>query len=136
MSDSRGMRSGTSYHREEAVGVQVVDSALKVYKVLGPGLLESAYQACFAYELRKRGFHVACEVELPVLYDDHKIDAGYRIDMLVEDCVIIENKALENLLPVHQAQLLTYMKLKKCHIGYLINWNVPLIKNGIKRMAL
>jgi GxxExxY protein len=136
MSESRGMRSGTAYFREETVGQQVVDAALKVHRALGPGLLESAYQACLAYELRKRGLLAACEVELPVVYDNQRIDIGYRIDMLVENCIIIENKAVENILPFHEAQLLTYMKLRKCRIGYLINWHVPLIKDGIKRMAL
>lgn len=119
----------------EDVGKQIVDAAIKVHRALGPGLLESAYQACLAYELRKRGLRVACEVLLPVLYDGQQIDAGYRIDMLVEDVVIIENKAVERLLPIHQAQLLTYLKLRDCRLGYLLNWNVPLIKQGIKRMV-
>lgn len=99
-------------------------------------MLESAYQACLAYELRKRGLRVECEIDQPVEYDAIRIDVGYRLDMVVEGCVIIENKAVEKLMPVHQAQLLTYMKLRKCHIGYLINWHSPLIKDGIKRMAL
>jgi GxxExxY protein len=121
---------------DEETGKQVVDAALKVHRALGPGLLESAYQACLAYELRKRGLHVECEVEQPVFYDGQRIDAGYRMDMLIENCVVIENKAVENLLPIHQAQLLTYMRLRKCSLGYLINWHVPLIKDGIHRMKL
>jgi GxxExxY protein len=120
---------------EDKIGAQIVDAALKIHRQLGPGLLESAYQACLAYELRKRGLQVESEVDQPVLYDGFKVEVGYRIDMLVEGCVIIENKAVEKLLPVHEAQLLTYLKLRKCHIGYLINWHVPLIKDGIKRMA-
>jgi GxxExxY protein len=119
---------------EEDVGKEIVDAALKVHRALGPGLLESAYQVCLAYELRKRGLHVECEVEQPVFYEDQCIDAGYRLDMLVENCVIIENKAVDHLLPLHQAQLLTYLRLRKCSLGYLINWHVPLIKDGIQRM--
>jgi GxxExxY protein len=132
----RSMRSGTNYAREEAAGTQIVDAAIKVHKILGPGLLESAYQSCLAYELRKRGIQVDCEVEQPIEYEGQKIDPGYRIDMLVEDCVIIENKALEHVLPVHQAQLMTYLKLRKCHLGFLINWHVPLLKDGIKRIVM
>ena len=120
----------------EDIGKQIVDAAVKVHKTLGPGLLESAYQACLAYELRKRGLQVALEVEQPVYYDSQRVDLGYRLDMLVENSVIIENKAVESLLPIHQAQLLTYLRLRQCSLGYLINWHVPLIKDGIKRMKL
>jgi GxxExxY protein len=119
----------------EEVARQIVDAAIKVHRALGPGLLESAYQACLAYELRKRGLQVMCEVLLPVMYDGQKIDAGYRIDMLVENCVIVENKAVAELLSIHQAQLLTYLKLSDCRLGFLLNWNVPLMKQGIKRMV-
>jgi len=119
----------------EQVAQQIVDAAIKVHRALGPGLLESAYQACMAYELRKRGLRVECELQLPVVYDGVQIDVGYRIDMLVEDSVIVENKAVEKLLPVHQAQLLSYLKLRGCHLGFLLNWNVPLMKQGIKRMV-
>ena len=119
----------------EAVGRQVVDAAIKVHRALGPGLLESAYQHCLAYELRKRGLHVECEVQLPVIYDGVKIDAGYRVDMLIQDCVIIENKAVKALLPIHKAQLLTYLRLNDRRLGYLLNWHVPLMKQGIKRMV-
>jgi len=119
----------------EEVARQIVDAAIKVHRALGPGLLESAYQKCLEYELRKRGLRVECEVLQPVIYEDVKIDAGYRIDMLVEDCVIIENKTVEKLLPIHQAQLLTYLKLRDCRLGFLLNWNVPLMKQGIKRMV-
>ena len=119
----------------EEIARQIVDAAIKVHRALGPGLLESAYQKCLAYELRKRGLRVECEVLQPVIYEDVRIDAGYRIDMLVEDCVIIENKTVEKLLPIHQAQLLTYLKLRDCRLGFLLNWNVPLMKQGIKRMV-
>jgi GxxExxY protein len=119
----------------EQVARQIVDASIQVHRALGPGLLESAYQTCLAHELRKRGLRVDCEVLLPLVYDGVKIDAGYRIDMLVEDRVIIENKTVEKLLPVHQAQLLTYLKLRDCRLGFLLNWNVSLMKHGIKRMA-
>ena len=119
----------------EEVARQTVDAAIKVHRALGPGLLESAYQKGLEYELRKRGLQVECEVLLPVIYEGVQIDAGYRIDMLVEDCVIIENKTVEKLLPIHQAQLLTYLKLRDCRLGFLLNWNVPLMKQGIKRMV-
>ncbi|MBN1148991.1 MAG: GxxExxY protein [Anaerolineales bacterium] len=120
----------------EEIGRQIVDAALKVHKALGPGLLESAYQACLVHELGLRGLHVECETPQPVEYEGIKVEAGYRLDMLVERCVIVENKTVEKLLPIHHAQLLTYMKLRGCKLGYLINWNVPLIKDGIKRMIL
>lgn len=119
----------------EEVARIIVDAAIKVHRALGPGLLESAYQYCLAYELRKRGLRVECELVLPIIYDGQRIDAGYRIDMLVEDCVIIENKTVDQLLPIHEAQLLTYLKLRDCRLGFLLNWNVKLMKNGIKRMV-
>jgi GxxExxY protein len=119
----------------EWIATEIVDAVIKVHKMLGPGLLESAYQQCLAYELRKRGLHVETQVILPLMYDGQNIDAGYRIDMLVEDVIIIENKVIEQLLPIHQAQLLTYLKLRDCRIGFLLNWNVVLMKNGIKRMV-
>lgn len=120
----------------EEVGRVIVDSAYQVHSGLGPGLLESAYQACLTHELRQRGLQVYAEIPQPVIYKGVSIDAGYRIDMLVEDCVIIENKCVDQLLPIHEAQLLTYLKLGGYHIGYLINWNVPLIKNGIRRFVV
>jgi len=119
----------------EEVAKQIVDAAIKVHRALGPGLLESAYQKCFAYELRQRGLRVECEVQLPLVYEGLSFDAGYRIDMLVEDLIIIENKAVDQVLPIHQAQLLTYLKLRDCRLGFLLNWNVTLMKNGIKRMV-
>lgn len=119
----------------EAVASDIVDSAFKVHKEFGPGLLESAYQQCHAYELRKRGRQVLTEVVLPIVYDGQKIDAGYRIDMIVDELVIVENKTVEAILPIHTAQLITYLKLKDCRLGFLINWNVKLIKNGIVRIA-
>jgi len=117
----------------EEVGSAIVDSAIKVHRALGPGLLESAYQECMAYELRQRGLEVSCEVILPVKYEEVEVDAGYRIDMLVEDLVIIENKTVECILPVHRAQVLTYLRMKDCRLGYLLNWFVPKMKDGIRR---
>ncbi len=119
----------------EEVAKQIVDASLKVHRALGPGLLESAYQACLAYELRQRGLQVECEVEQPLIYENLKLDAGYRMDMVVENCVIIENKCVESVLPVHKAQLLTYLRLRDFRLGFLINWNVNLIKDGIHRMV-
>ena len=119
----------------EAVGAAIVDAAIQVHRALGPGLMESAYQACLAYELRKRGHKVVMELVLPILYDGQQIDAGYRIDMLVDNCVVVENKAIDNLLPIHTAQILTYLKLMDCRLGYLLNWNVKLMKYGMNRIV-
>jgi GxxExxY protein len=119
----------------EEVGRIIVDSAIKVHRTLGPGLLESAYQTCLAHELTQRGLVVACEITLPVFYDGETIESGYRIDMLVENSVIIENKVVDQLSPVHEAQFLTYLKLKGCWLGYLLNWNTVLMKHGIRRMV-
>jgi GxxExxY protein len=120
----------------EAVAKIVVDAILKVHRTFGPGLLESAYQQCLIRELILRGLKVAFEVVLPIVYEGAEIGAGYRIDMLVEDCIIIENKAVSELLPIHHMQLLTYMRLSKCKIGFLVNWNVKLIKEGINRKII
>lgn len=113
----------------------VIDAAMRVHSVLGPGLLESAYSACLAHELRRRGLKVLCEVPLPVVYDGVKLEAGYRLDMLVEDSVVVEVKAVESLAPIHQAQLLSYLKLSGKRVGLLINFHVLHLKDGIKRMV-
>jgi GxxExxY protein len=119
----------------EAIATDVVDGAIKVHRVLGPGLLESSYQTCLAFKLRKRGRNVLTEVLLPIKYEGQQIDAGYRIDILVDDLVIVENKVVEALLPLHEAQLLTYLKIKGCHLGFLLNWNVRLMQSGIRRIV-
>ena len=119
----------------EAVAKDVVDAAIQVHRALGPGLLESAYQACVAHDLRKRGRRVECEVVVPLEYDGVKIDAGYRLDMCVDGVVLVENKVVDALLPVHQAQLITYLKLTGLSLGFLINWNVALLRDGIKRVV-
>jgi GxxExxY protein len=114
----------------------VVDAAMKVHSVLGPGLLESVYQACLAHELRARGWHVASQVGLPVVYEGEKIELGFRMDLVVENAVIVEVKCVDTIHPVHQAQLLTYMRLSGIHVGLLINFYVTHLRNGIKRMVL
>jgi len=120
---------------ENEISKLIVESALKVHKALGPGLLESSYEECLLYELRKRDLEVAKQKALPLIYEDVKLEIGYRIDLLVEDKVIIEVKSVEALNDVHLAQTLTYLKLSDCKLGLLINFNVALVKNGIKRVV-
>jgi GxxExxY protein len=119
----------------EEIARTMVHSAIKIHKALGPGLLESVYQKCLTYELEKSGLKVECEVPLPVKYEEVNIDVGFRIDMLVEDKIIVENKTVEKIAPIHEAQLLTYLKMAKLNLGFLLNWNVTLMKDGIKRMV-
>jgi GxxExxY protein len=114
---------------------QIVDAAMKVHTTLGPGLLESAYEACLAFELTKRGLRVERQVALPVTYDEVRIDVGYRLDLLVEGQVIVELKSVAELIPIFEAQLLTHLKLSNLKVGLLINFNVEHLKQGIKRMA-
>lgn len=121
---------------QEEVAHHIINSALKIHKTLGPGLLESAYQTCLTYELQQAGVNVKTEVVQPIQYEKITLDAGYRLDMLVEDSIIIENKTVDTLLPIHTAQLLTYLKLRGCTLGFLINWKVVLIKDGIKRLVV
>lgn len=114
---------------------QIIDSAIKVHSALGPGLLESAYEACLIYELRSRGLKVQNQIPLPVKYGDIIVEVGYRIDLLVEDLVIVELKSVDQVIPIHKAQLLSYLKLSGKRIGLLMNFNVELLKNGINRIA-
>lgn len=114
---------------------QVVNAAMKVHSALGPGLLEGAYLACLAYELRERGLSVVAQVPLPIHYQGVNIELGYRIDLLVEDTVVVELKAVARLLPIHEAQLLSYLKLGRLPVGLLINFHVLHLKDGIKRLA-
>jgi GxxExxY protein len=116
------------------IGAEIIDSSINVHRAPGPGLLESAYQACLKYELQQRGLRVESEVNLPVRYGGLKINAGCRLDMIFQQSVIIENQSVEKILPIHKAQLLTYLRLRDIRSGYLINWNVPLVKSGIIRM--
>jgi GxxExxY protein len=113
----------------------VVDAAMRVHSTLGPGLLEGAYEACLAYELRKRGLRVLAQVPIPVVYDGVRIELGYRADLLVDDAVVVELKAVAKLLPIHEAQLLSYLKLSEYRVGLLINFHVRHLKDGIKRMV-
>ena len=108
---------------------------MKVHSLLGPGLLESAYQFCLAHELRSRGFEVAVEVPLPVVYQGQKLEVGYRIDLVVEGRVVVEVKSVEAMHPIHEAQLLPYMRLSGIGVGLLINFNVLQLRNGIKHMV-
>src|SRR3954466_9369465 len=113
----------------ERVATEIVDAAFKIHSKLGPGLLESAYCALLVYELTKRGLTVEREVNMPVIYEDVHIDVGYRVDLIVNRCIIIESKALERLLAIHEAQLLTYLKLSGIQLGFLMNFNSKLIKD-------
>ena len=120
----------------ELVGTKILDGAFKVHTSFGPGLLESVYKACLAYEIRKSGLSVETQVALPVIYDNVRVDAGLRIDMLVEKCVIVELKSVDTMIPVYEAQLITYLKLAHYRLGYFINFNVPHLRNGFKRMVI
>ena len=119
----------------EEIATEIVDSCFKIHKELGPGLLESAYETCLEYELTKRGLSVERQIPQPLIYEEIAIDAGYRIDLLINGLIIVELKAVEQLAPIHTAQLITYLKLSKKTLGFLINFHTPLIKNGIKRIA-
>ena len=120
---------------ENEISREIVNCALNVHKNLGPGLLESTYQACLAYELKSAGLSVQSERALPVIYQDVKLECGYRIDLWVNSKVIIEIKAVDTLNDIHLAQILTYLKLSDNHLGFLINFNVRRIKNGIRRVV-
>ena len=113
----------------------IIDAAMTVHSALGPGLLENVYETCLCHELHKRGLHVQTQIKLPVQYDNLHLDAGYRLDLLVENNIIVELKSVEKILPIHQAQLLTYLKLSGKSLGLLINFNAVHLKNGIKRMV-
>jgi GxxExxY protein len=120
---------------DEVAGA-VVDAAFRVHQVLGPGLLESVYETCLAHELKQRGHKVETQISLPVVYDGIRLDAGLRLDMLIADAVIVEIKSVERMNPVYEAQLLTYLKLTGLRVGLLVNFNVPVIRDGIKRIVL
>ena len=122
------------FHVNEITGA-IVNSAMKAHSLLGPGLLERAYQFCLAHELRSRGFDLATEVALPVVYEGHKLEVGYRLDLVVEGRVVVEVKSVEAIHPIHKAQLLSYMRLSGIRVGLLINFNVPRLRDGIKRMV-
>ena len=119
---------------ENDIAKMVFNSALKVHKALGPGLLESAYEECLFYELQKSGINVEKQKPLPLIYEDVIMEVGYRVDIMIENKFIIEVKSVDAINDVHLAQILTYLKLADCKLGMLINFNVTLIKNGIKRV--
>jgi GxxExxY protein len=133
---SRKVAKGAKkYMMENETAKQVVDASLLIHKALGPGLLESVYEAVLYHELVKRGLQVQRQVPVTFVYDETRYDEGFRIDLLAEDCVIIEIKSVEDVHPVHQKQLLTYLRLSKKRLGLLINFNTILLKNGIIRMV-
>jgi GxxExxY protein len=119
---------------EEDTAREIVDAALAVHRELGPGLLESAYEQCLAFELGRRGLTVERQKEIPIIYQGMKIDAGYRIDLLVGGMIIVERKAIDRVMPVNEAQLLSYLRLSRLRLGFLINFHVRLLKDGIRRL--
>lgn len=121
--------------RADQLSNSIIGAAIEVHRALGPGLLESAYEECLAYELRLRGLGFARQIPLPVSYKGVKLDCGYRLDLLVEDLVIVELKTVEALEPIHEAQLLTYLRLRRLWLGLLINFNTPVLKRGLKRLV-
>jgi GxxExxY protein len=120
---------------ENEIGKLVVDATFKVHSVLGAGLLESIYESCLEHELQKQGLQVRRQVSLPIVYDDLQLDNAFRLDLLLDDKVVVEIKATDKLLPVHTAQLLSYLKLGKYKLGFLFNFNVVHMRDGIKRMV-
>jgi GxxExxY protein len=122
--------------QRDSLSQEVIGAAIEVHRSLGPGLLETAYEECVCYELSIRGLPFRRQVDLPVLYKTVKLDCGYRMDIVVSSALVVEIKAVEKLVPVHDAQLLTYLKLSGLRTGLLINFNVPVLKDGIKRMKL
>ena len=119
----------------DEVAKDIVDRAIKVHRALGPGLLESAYQACLAHELRRRQHRVECEVAVSLQFEGVLIEVGYRIDMRIDQLVLVENKTVGKILPIHVAQLLTYLQLSGLSLGLIINWNVILLRDGIQRVV-
>jgi GxxExxY protein len=124
----------TNIYSENELSKIVFDAALKVHKALGPGLLESAYQECLYHELKKTELFVQKEKPLPLIYETVKLDCGYRLDIIIEDKLIIEVKSVESLTDIHLAQVLTYLKLSNCKLGLLINFNILMIKDGFRRV--
>ena len=118
------------------LSTKIYDGIFAVHRALGPGLLESAYEICLKKELEDFGLSVECQKPVPLIYKGIILDAGYRVDMMIEQKIIVELKAVENIFPVHRAQLLTYLRLTNCKLGFLINFNVELVKNGIERIVL
>ena len=120
----------------EKIASQVVDSAFKVHKAFGPGLLESAYEACLVHELKNRNYKVERQVAVPLFYEGETVDSAFRIDLLIQDQLIVELKAIEKTLAIHEAQIMTYLKITNRRLGLLINFNVSVLKNGVRRVVL
>ena len=128
-------RRDAEKQRENIITEEIIGAAIEVHKALGPGLLESAYEECLCYELIKAGLNIKRQVQLPVVYKEVKLNCGYRIDIIVEESIIVELKTAEMLMPIHEAQFLTYLKLTNKNLGLLLNFNVPILKEGIKRIV-
>lgn len=120
----------------EEIFKKILDCSFKVHNALGPGLLESAYEECLYYELSGQGFNVEKQKPMPLIYEKVKLDVGYRVDLLVEDTIVVEIKSVDSLCDIHMAQILTYLKLSECKLGLLVNFNVYHLKDGIKRVIL
>ena|SRR5215831_12211716 len=135
MSQSTAAKLESTPMTANEISHSIITAALKVHSALGPGLLESTYEACLAHELRKAGLKVETQIGLPVVYDGIRLDLGYRIDMLVNDLVVVELKSVEEISRIHIAQVLSYMKLSKKQLGLIINFNVLRLKDGIKRLV-
>jgi len=129
-------RGGAEAQRGNEITETVIGAAIRIHRALGPGLLESAYEECLCYELSKAGLAFERQKALPVSYETVKLDCGYRIDLIVEEAVIVELKCVEKFLPIHEAQLLTYLKLSGLTLGLLINFHVPVLRDGLKRLVL
>jgi len=123
----------TERERLNRITETIIGAAIQVHRILGPGLLESAYEACLAYELAKRGLHVEQQKPVPLVYEQVKLECGYRMDLLVDHSVVVEVKSVEGLAPVHEAQTLSYLRLSGCKLALLINFNVTVLKDGIRR---
>jgi GxxExxY protein len=130
------MNHGDTEAQRDSLTEKVIGAAIEVHRALGPGLLESAYEECLCWELSSIDLKFKRQVDLPVIYKKVKLDCGYRMDLVIENNLIVEIKTVEKILAIHQAQLLTYLRLSGCRTGLLINFNVPVLKDGIKRMRL
>ena len=122
--------------RTEQIAREIVDAAIKIHRALGPGLLESVYEICLCHELAKRNIPFRRQLALPVVYEEIRLETGFRLDVLADDCVVVEVKAVETITPLYEAQLLTHLKLSGKRLGFLLNFNVPVMKQGIKRFVV
>lgn len=124
------------HYQDEDITHGIIAAAITVHKILGPGLVESVYKACLLVELKERGLHCKQELAVPIIYKNYRFDSGFRLDLLVEDKVIVELKSVEHLMSIHEAQVLTYLRLLNKQVGLLINFNVSMLKNGVRRCVL